>query len=126
MEFEFKNNFVMGAEETLKVMNGLFHLSERKEEYVYVLAYNSEFKLIGIFEVCNEISSKEIFIRLALCGAVSFVVAKNHLGENLEPESKEINEASELSKAAELCGFEFIDYIIMGDEYFSLKRNGLI
>ncbi|MCC3380605.1 JAB domain-containing protein [Paenibacillus farraposensis] len=44
----------------------------------------------------------------------------------MREEEEDINVARRLSEAGELIGIELVDHIILGEEYKSLKAEGLL
>lgn len=64
--------------------NDVLQANRLAEEHLWLLAFNTKNKLLGLFEVSHGtvngslITPREIFVRLFLCGAVRFVLVHNH------------------------------------------------
>lgn len=119
--------------EISEMMNEIFHLNQVAEEYAYIIAFTSDFKTIGVFEVGHGtamqclIGVREIFVRLFLVGAVNFVLVHNHPSGSKEPSREDINITQRIYQASQLMGIVFADHIIVcGDRYVSLKEQGLM
>lgn len=75
---------------------------------------------IGI-SICNP---REIFIRLLLCGASTFVMIHNHPSGDTNPSKADRMVAQKLKEAGDLLGITMIDSIIIGYHYYlSMKEN---
>ena len=114
------------------MFNSVFGLNRMAEEYVYMTAFSSAFKVLGVFEISHGSvsacfsSPREIFIRLLLSGAASFVVCHNHPSGICSPSEEDIRITKKLEKCADLMGIQFTDHIIIGDSYYSFKESGLL
>ena len=59
--------------------NDVLQANRLAEEHLWLLAFNTKNKLLGLFEISHGtvngslITPREIFVRLFLCGAVRFV-----------------------------------------------------
>lgn len=118
------------AENIVKVMDDVFKLSERAEEYVYLLCMTSKLKPISFFEVSHGtynaslVGIREIFIRALLCGAACIIIVHNHPSGVAEPSKEDIHVTKRVKDASDLMGITFCDHIIMGrDSYFSFTEN---
>lgn len=113
-------------------MNMVFNLKNQTEEYVYLLAMNNKNKLIGIFEIShgNDCSShcgsREIFNKLLLIGAHSFVIVHNHPSGNPTPSTSDDEVYKRIKEASNIIGVIFLDSIIVGnDYYYSYHEEGM-
>lgn len=114
------------------MFNSVFGLNRMAEEYVYMTAFSSAFKVLGVFEISHGnvhaslIRPREVFIRLLLSGAVSFVICHNHPSGVCTPSKEDIEMTDRLKRCAGLMGVPFTDHIIIGSSYYSFKENGLL
>lgn len=115
----------------VQVMNYLFHMNRKAEEYLYMIALNTKCKPIGIFEIshgtidqslCNP---REIFIRALLCGASQIVVLHNHPSGNCEPSKSDIDAYKRLKESGNMLGVPLVDNIIVGNGYYSFMENNI-
>lgn len=99
----------------------LFALSEKTEEYVYMLCLNTALKPIGIFEishgtvdlsVCNP---REVFMKALLVGATSIIVVHNHPSGDNKPGDVDVKAMKRLVECGELMKIKLLDSIIVGN-----------
>lgn len=80
----------------VNLMNDVFRMNKLSEEYLYMIALNTKCHPIGVFEVSHGASNysvcnpREIFNRLLLCGANSFVLLHNHPSGDSTPSKEDI------------------------------------
>ncbi len=116
----------------VNMFNNVFMLNRMAEEYVYMTAFSTAFQVLGIFEISHGsiraslISPREIFIRLLLSGAASFVICHNHPSGVCTPSEEDIGMTKRLERCADLMGVQFTDHIIIGNSYYSFKENKLL
>jgi DNA repair protein RadC len=67
--------------------------------------------------------SKRNFNRLLLCGANSFVLLHNHPSGDTSPSKEDIAAFKRIKQCSELLGINFLDNIIVGDNYYSFIEN---
>lgn len=115
----------------VNVMNDVFHLSEKAEEYAYLICMNAGFQPISFFELSHGtvnaslIGIREIFVRAFLCGAVNIALCHNHPGGEVNPSEADIRVTEKIKEASRVMGLMFCDHIIISREaYCSLRENG--
>lgn len=130
-KIEWKEN-LNSPQNITRFMKENYHMDQLAEEYLYIIAVNQNKKSIGIFEVSHgtnqemSISNREIFIRLCLCGATGFIMLHNHPSGSTVPSESDMKSTAKVRDAAELMGIEFIDHIVIGDEYYSFREMGMM
>lgn len=73
------------------------------------------------------IHPREIFNKLLLKSAYSFICLHNHPSGNSHPSQQDIDFTKNLARLAPLIGIHLLDHIIIGvDNYFSFKENDMI
>lgn len=108
----------------------VYALNRQAEEYLYMLAFNTKCKLLGVFEISHGtgdkaiINPREIFIRLLLVGANSFVLVHNHPSDDCTPSKEDLDCTNRIKECGKMIGIELLDHIIIGDSYFSFIKNG--
>lgn len=113
----------------VQVMNDVFHVNKLSEEYLYMIALNKKCKPIGFFEIshgtsdCSLCNPREIFNRLLLCGANSFVLLHNHPSGDIFPSQEDIAVFKRIKQCSKLIGIDFLDNIIIGNNYYSFREN---
>lgn len=122
-------NILNGPEQIFQMFCDVFDLDRRAEEYLCMLAFNTKCKLLGVFEISHGtgnkaiINPREIFIRLLLVGANSFVLAHNHPSGDCTPSKEDFDSTNRIKECGKMIGIELLDHIIIGDDYFSFIKN---
>lgn len=118
-------------ERIVEVMNETFQLSEKAEEYIYLICMTSGCRPIGFFEVAHGthnaalVGIREIFIRALLCGAAGIVLIHNHPGGFSNPSKEDFRVTDKVWAASEFIGMQLYDHIIVGrDSWFSFAKEG--
>jgi len=133
-EAEYPEQFsIKGADDAAELCKAVFHMDRLAEEIVAVVALNCRNVPIGVFEVfhgtveASMISTREIFVRLFLCGATRFFLAHNHPSGSLTPSRDDIEATKKLEEAGKLMGIPMVDHLIISPEgYSSLHEYGVI
>lgn len=128
------NDAAMNCPENIALMmQSLLHMDELAEEHCYMIALNSSCKVLGVFFVskgtvnASFVSSREVFLRAMLIGAVQIILCHNHPSGNITPSDSDIKLTKQMKEAGELLNILLVDHIIIGrDNYLSLKRAGLL
>mgnify|MGYP002867432471 CR=1 FL=1 len=122
-----------GPQEIAMLLREVFRHPLRTEEYLYLLAFNSKGRLLGIFEVSHgtvEIAfceNREIFMKALLIGASSIVLAHNHPSGDVTPSDRDVQTTEKVYQAGKLLGVPLADHIIVGsDTYFSFQAEGMM
>ena len=119
--------------EIVLMMRRLLHMEQKAEEYCYTIALDSSCKVLGIFFISKGtvnsslITSREIYMRALLAGAVQIILCHNHPSGDVTPSEQDIRITKQLKEAGELLCINFADHIIIGGEtYFSFKEADMI
>ena len=132
---ELKESFRYGrdkfadSESICELMKEKYGLHKKADEYVYILAFNTKMRLLGIFELAHGTGDKclvdvrGIFMRAVYAGAQSIIMVHNHPSGEVEPsrDDKLINRR--VKDAGELMGIPLIDNIIIGSNSFYSFRS---
>lgn len=116
------------------MMCEIFRADRKAEEHVWVIAFTKKFSLIGIFDVSHGtasaslISTREIFVRLCLCGAVQFVLVHNHPSGDTTPSVEYIKVTERMKEAGQLMDIPCMDHIIIGKNgaYYSFTEHNIL
>lgn len=116
-----------------KVMDDVFNASYLAEEHVWIVAMNVKCRPLGVFEISHGnvsasiVGTREIFMRLMLCGASQFVMVHNHPTGDVSPSKCDMDTTKEVVEAGKLMKIELCDHIIVGtDGYYSFRAGKLI
>lgn len=99
------------------------------EEYVYVLCFDNAGHLIGCFELAHGtvsaslISTRELFQKALMVGAVCIALTHNHPGNDPTPSKQDIEVTKKINAACEIMDVKLLDHIIVTrDNYVSMKE----
>ena len=87
------------------VMEEVFRLSDRAEEYMYLICMNAGCKPICLFEVSHGthdsalVGIREIFVRALPCGASDIAVVHNHPDGLAEPTRQDLRVTEQIGRA---------------------------
>lgn len=116
-----------------KMFTDLYKLNQLAEEYVYMAALACKGKVLGIFEVSHGTGNssllrpREVFMRLLLAGASSFVVIHNHPSGDCTPSKEDLTITRVLKEAGNMMGIPLVDHIIVGgSDHYSFYKHGLL
>lgn len=118
------------ADLVVTMMNTIFRVDRKAEEYVYILGMNTKCKVVGAFLLSKGtidssiVVPRDIFIRLCLCGAGGFIMVHNHPSGSVNPSEEDVYATKRIKECADLMGIKFLDHIIIGDGYYSFKEYG--
>lgn len=116
------------------MMCEIFRADRKAEEHIWAIAFTKKCNLIGIFDVSHGtasaslLSTREIFVRLCLCGAVQFVLVHNHPSGDTTPSKADIEVTERMKKAGQLMNIPCMDHIIIGKNgsYYSFAEHNTI
>lgn len=116
-----------------QMFNDLYKLNQLAEEYAYMAALTCKGKMLGVFEVSHGTGNysllrpREVFMRLLLAGANSFVVIHNHPSGDCTPSKEDINITRLLKEIGDMMGIPLVDHIIVGgSDHYSFYVRGLL
>ena len=117
----------------VNMFNDSVQLSDKAEEYLYMIALDSKCNALGIFEVAHGtatqciMGTREILQRALISGAVSMAVLHNHPSGNPIPSKEDRKSQKKMSDAGNIIGINLLDFIIVGkDSYYSLKEERIM
>ena len=102
------------------------------EEHLWALAFNTKNRLIGMFEISHGTvnaslaSTRDIYMKLLMLGAVYWVVVHNHPSGSTEESEADVRFTKQMKDAGELLSIQLMDSIIIGDGYMSFKENKIV
>lgn len=114
-------------------MKDVLKVDRKAEEHVWIFGLDNSCKLLGVFDVfkgsVNQCisSPREIFLRLLLSGASSFIMAHNHTSDETEPSRLDLETTKKMDELSKMMGIRLMDHVIAGREtFYSFADNGLI
>lgn len=105
-------------------------LRQAAEEYVYIAAFDSKLRIIGVFEAghgtinTSIIDVRGIYQKSLMLGAAFVAVAHNHPTGDCTPSKDDIAITGTLKKAGDIIGVKLIDHLIIGSGFFSFRNSG--
>lgn len=130
--YTIDNNKLSNPQEIARMMTDLYQLDIQAEEYVYMVAFNTKQKPLGVFEISHGtvnasiLNPREVYLKALLVGAVNIVLIHNHPSGDTTPSRDDIRSTKRIEEAGQLLGVKLIDHIIIGDSYFSLAEEGYL
>lgn len=131
-EIEY-DSLVSNQERIVDLLNHCFHMSERAEEYVYMIAADAKLNVIGVFEISHGniagsiCSPREVFQRAMISGAATIFITHNHPSGDCTPSNDDRTICRNLVEAGKIIGIPMTDFIIIGDgNFYSFQREGEI
>lgn len=129
--FEYKDTLFHSPSDICLMMNEVFHLKEKAEEYVYMLAFDGKMGILAMFEVSHGtfqsslVDMKSVFTRALHVGASSIILVQNHPSGNRKPSKEDILVTKRMKEAGKLLDIELLDHLIIGGEGFeSILKQG--
>lgn len=131
--YDYNSECLKQPDKVAALMKNVFGIEKKAEEYAYVLSLDASCGLLGVFELshgtasASMVSTRELFIRLLLCGAVGFILVHNHPSGNITPSNEDIRLTKNVQSASTLMNVKFLDHIIVGyDDYYSFANHAMI
>lgn len=115
-------------EATKKFLN----LDQRTEEHVYMFCIDVRCKLIGVLEVSHGtiassfLNPREIIMKALLCNAINIILVHNHPSGNPNPSKEDRDSKNRLKEACNIVGLTLLDFIIVGEYYYSFNERGIL
>lgn len=130
--YEIKN-IIHSPDDIKELAEKVLEIHKNAEEVLCIVALDIRSKVIGTFEVSrgilgsSVISVREVFKRLFLLNAASFVTIHNHPSGNVSPSKSDIECAHKLKYSGEILDLNMLDFCIIGDNtIFSFVSNELM
>jgi DNA repair protein RadC len=114
-----------------RFLNSEYRANKKAEEHVWLIGFNTKSKIVGVFELSHGVvdgsflDSKAVFQRLLLLGCPRFVLAHNHPSGDVSPSPEDIASCKKIKQGADLLGLGFLDFIIIGSDFFSFCQQSL-
>lgn len=112
------------------MINEVYKANEAPEEYVWLIATDTAFRIIATFEVAHggpktcDVTPREIFTRACLCGASGIILVHNHPGGESEASKADDEITERISTCGAMLGIPLVDHVIVcGDEYYSYMQE---
>lgn len=127
--YTINNNRLSNPQVIAKMMIDLYQLDIQAEEYVYMIAFDTKQKPLGVFEISHGtvntsiLNPREVYLKALLVGAVNIVLIHNHPSGDNSPSRADIESTKRIKEAGNLLGIKLIDHIIIGDSYLSLAEE---
>lgn len=120
-------------EEIAFLIDNIFDATILAEEHIWLVCLDTKGHILGLFEIAkgsaNEsyCSSREIFVRALLCGAVNIILVHNHPSGDVTPSDPDIVVAKKIRQAGQLLNVPLLDFIIVGKDcsmsFYSFAKN---
>lgn len=132
-KYELETKRITEPYVAIEMFQKVFNLETQTREIFVMLALNTKNEVIGAFEVftgsinASLVHPRDIFQRLLLVNAQSFIVAHNHPSGDPTPSREDKVVTERLHEASKIMGLDFLDHMIIGDNgrYTSLREEGV-
>ena len=107
-------------------------LKEADREYFVVVSLDNKFSPVAVeiaaIGVVNEIPliPREVFKHAVLANAKAVILFHNHPSGDCSPSEADRMSTRQMEEAGQLLGIPVEDRIIVGDGYFSFRKEGLL
>lgn len=127
-----KTSDITSAPDIKKLMTESFHLDSKADEYVYMIAFNTKMRVLGVFEIshgtadCSPVEPRGVFMRALFAGATNIILVHNHPSsvEEVFPSKEDKKLSKRIKEAGDLLGIKLLDHIIIGgDNFYSFMEN---
>lgn len=126
----YKDGNMNSPANIVNMLNDVFDLCNETEEYLYLLCFNTAYKLLGVFEISHGIvnaslvSPREVFQKALLCNASNIVIAHNHPSDSTVPSKCDCDVYERLCEAGKLMNVPLVDSLIIGvNNYYSFSEH---
>lgn len=116
----------------VKMLNEVFHLNLRTEEYLYLICLDTSCKVLGIMEVSHGTlsmsvcSPREVFLKALCLNTGSIVLAHNHPSGSVMPSKEDFQVKERIAEMGVNLGIPLKDFIVVGESgiyYSALECN---
>lgn len=126
--YEWDERILDSPDKVFQLMKQVFQLHRETEEYLYEVCFNAKMKPIAVFEISHGtvngslISPREFFQKALLVGAVHVMAVHNHPSGDASPSREDDSVVERLKEAGKLMGVDLIDFVIVGESYYSYHQ----
>lgn len=108
-------------------------LAHEQKEYFYIVLLNTKHEIIGDHRISEGslnstiVHPREVFKLAVKKAAYAIIFVHNHPSGNVKPSQEDILMTNRLVEVGKILGIEALDHLIIGgNEFLSLKREGLM
>ncbi|MCI6914256.1 MAG: JAB domain-containing protein [Lachnospiraceae bacterium] len=115
-----------------EMMCALFHLEKCGDEYVYMLAFNTKMRVLGIFEVSHGlgnvslVDARAVFMRALQIGANNIILVHNHPSGDVTPSEEDMKIYKKLHEAGQMLDIPLVEFMVVADGFYSFQEHTLI
>lgn len=131
--FSYQRETFGSAQYIHSMMVDLFQLDKLADEFVYLIAFNTKMRVLGLFEISHGtanaslLDARGVFMRAVYTGASHIVLVHNHPSGDATPSRDDTLISKRMKEAGELMGILLEDHIIIGSNcYFSFHEQGML
>lgn len=130
--FEWDGNRADDPEAVCDMMDQMFQIDRRTEEYMYEVCFDTKMRPLGIFEISHGTidstmaSPREVFQKALMCGAACIALVHNHPSGDCSPSKDDMASHDQMDKAGKMIGIRLVDSIIIGEGVYSYRRDGAV
>lgn len=104
-------------------------LNKEPEEVIILIALDMDLNVVGFFEVSrgtinhSSVYAGDIFKRLFATNCMRFMIAHNHPSGNTKPSPDDDETAKKIREVSKLLKYEMVDFLIVGDNVLSYRKE---
>lgn len=127
-KYKWDGNSLLTYEEIYDMMCSSFHMDILNEEYTYVIAFNIQSELLGVFNISHgeigksAVNIQILFTFLILTGAYKFILVHNHPSGSLEISLEDINLTNSISRVCNFIDIKMEEHMIISSKGYSLAK----
>ena len=124
-------NSMNHPEKIVTMVNEVFHLNLRTEEYLYLICLDAKCKVLGIMEISHGTVSmslcnpREIFLKALCLNTHGIILVHNHPSGSVTPSKEDFQAKTKVSELGKILGIPLNDFIIVGENgtYYSANES---
>ena len=115
-----------------EIINQVFDMENQPNEVFAILCLNTKNKVAGAHIIsqgslsASIVHPREVFKAALLNNSASIILAHNHPSGDPEPSREDVKTTKRLVEAGEILGIRVLDHVIIGEQYLSMKEEGLM
>lgn len=126
--YELEKN-AKSPEVVVQIAKTVLKMDVQSEEIFVIYTLNIKNDITGIFEISRGslngsiVHPREVFKRAILQNAASIILLHNHPSGSSMPSGEDAEITKRLKECGELLGIKVVDHIIIGEDWYSFKRD---
>lgn len=131
-EYDYTVKYLTDPKRVEELVNACLNLRYQCEERVILICCDTRLSPVAIFEVAHGtvdqcmVTAREIIQRVLMAGATGFIMVHNHPTQDVSPSEYDRQFAEQLESISVLMNLKLMDFIIIGDGYYSFREHEML